>query len=175
MFAGQLLWVSSNTFVRVSVLLLYISLFPSRMFRILTWTLFGINVAFGLSVIIQTLLICHPVAFNWDVTIKGGTCANQKLADLTIGIVNILLDVCTVALPMPTLWGLHLTTKKKVMLCGIFSLGIMYILLPLILDIVRLTLSQHLHHYDTTGPFDQRHRLCRHHEELCRCWRLGRS
>ena len=38
---------------------------------------------------------------------------------------NVLLDVVVVILPVPTLWRLQIPISKKMMLSGMFGLGIM--------------------------------------------------
>jgi hypothetical protein len=125
MFIGQILWVLSNTCVRISIIFLYISIFRLRTFRIASYVVLGLNLAYFVGVILQTLLICRPVAFNWDQTVPGGTCGDQKTADEVIGIFNILFDVSIIALPMPMLWNLQIVLHRKLALSAIFGMGIM--------------------------------------------------
>lgn len=120
---GQLLWVAAVTFVRASVLLLYIRIFRTPTFRTACYVVHGVNVAYFIAVVLACCLICRPFTYNWDHSIRG-TCGNQKSLDLFIGVFNLLLDVTTVILPMPVLWGLQMATSKKVVLTGMFSLGI---------------------------------------------------
>lgn len=61
---------------------------------------------YGLTVMFTTLLICRPLAYNWDPTIKG-KCGDTHKLYLSVGIVNLLLDVTVVSLPMPLLWRLQ--------------------------------------------------------------------
>ena len=56
-----------------------------------------------------------------------GSCGDQKSLDLSIGIVNLLLDVTVVVLPMPVLWGLKMAVAKKAMLSGMFGMGTAYV------------------------------------------------
>ena len=60
----------------------------------------------------------------------GGTghCGYQKSLDLFIGIFNLLLDVTVVVLPMPVLWGLKMALGQKIMLTGMFGMGVTYVL-----------------------------------------------
>ena len=55
-----------------------------------------------------------------------GSCGTEKPLDLYIGVSNLILDVAAVALPMPVLWGLKMNVGKKVMLSGMFGMGITY-------------------------------------------------
>ncbi|KAF4637703.1 hypothetical protein G7Y89_g384 [Cudoniella acicularis] len=131
-FAGQIFWMTSNTFIRCSVILFLVDLFPTRKFRLASWSLFGFNITYSLAIILETLLVCRPIAFNWDKSIEGGKCADQENVELAVGIINIVLDVCTVLLPMPVLWGLHMNMKKRLGLCAIFSLGILICIITII-------------------------------------------
>ena len=121
-----MLWAVSVFLIRASVLVLYIRIFRTRSFRITCYVVHGINFVFFASTILSSALICRPLSFSWDKSIPGGKCGDQKSLDLFIGIVNLLLDVCVVVLPMPVLWGLQMAVSKKLMLSGMFGLGIVY-------------------------------------------------
>lgn len=99
---GQLLWVTAVTFVRASVLVLYIRIFRTPSFRTACYVGHGINVAYFVAVVLACCLICRPFAYNWDHSIRG-ICGDQKSLDLFIGIFNLLLDIMTVAMLMPVL------------------------------------------------------------------------
>ena len=124
---GQVTWAVAVTFIRASILALYIRIFPIRAFRVTCYVVHGINAAFGLATILSACLICLPISFNWDHSIPGGYCGNQKSLDLFIGVFNLLMDVTLVVLPMRVLWGLQTTVGKKAVLSGMFGLGIVYV------------------------------------------------
>lgn len=120
---GQLLWVTSVTFIRASVIFLYIFLFRTTAFRISCYVVQAFNLAYFLAVVPAACLICRPFALFWDPSLKG-SCGNQKSFDMFMGIFNLVLDVTTVTLPMPVLWGLQLKLGKRIATCGMFSMGI---------------------------------------------------
>ena len=68
----------------------------------------GLSISLATAVILGTLLICRPLAYNWNRTIDG-TCGNTQKLYLSGGIVNLLLDVAIVTLPMPMLWNLQVS------------------------------------------------------------------
>ena len=119
-------WAVAVVFIRASILALYIRIFRTKSFRIACYATHGFNAAFFVTNVLASCLICRPISFNWDHTIPGGTCGNQKALDLYIGIVNLLLDVTVVILPMPVLWGLQMAMNKKVVLSFMFGLGVVY-------------------------------------------------
>ena len=119
---GQLLWVTCVTLVRVSVLTLYVRIFPTPSFRKVCYLVLGFNLGYFMGVVLACFLICQPLAFIWDQSVNG-SCGNQKSLDTFIGLFNLLLDVTAVALPMPVLWGLQMRKRRKLAVSGMFSMG----------------------------------------------------
>ena len=123
LLVGQLLWATAVAFIRASVLSLYSRIFQTPSFRATCHTVQGFNFAFYVAVVLACFLICRPLASLWDESING-SCGDQGSFDLFIGVFNLLMDVTTVVLPMPVLWGLQTRMKKKLIVGGMFSLGI---------------------------------------------------
>jgi hypothetical protein len=93
-------------------------------FRHTARLMMAITMLYCIGTVLIAFLICRPFAYNWNKAIKG-SCANFKEAFLTIGIINVVLDLTIIALPIPRLWNLQLAFSKKIMLTGLFSLGLM--------------------------------------------------
>ena len=127
LLVGQVTWAAAVTFIRASVLALYVRIFRTRPFRMTCYVVHGINIVFGAVTILGACLICNPISFQWHRSIPGGYCGDQKSLDLFIGVFNLLIDVTAVVLPTPVLWGLQMAVVKKITLSGIFGLGIMYV------------------------------------------------
>ncbi|PVI01621.1 hypothetical protein DM02DRAFT_627521 [Periconia macrospinosa] len=84
----------------------------------------GISLCYLISVLLETFLLCKPVAFNWDKTIPTGTCdKNSNIAYTLAGTINVVIDIIVVIMPMPMLWQLHMPFTKKVGVIAMFSLG----------------------------------------------------
>lgn len=82
------------------------------------------------------LFACKPIAGSWDPLLKS-VCINRGgiyIAQATIGIVT---DVLLLVLPIPTVVGLQMNTRKKLGVTAIFAVGSMYVVL--VLDGNRLT------------------------------------
>jgi hypothetical protein len=121
----QLCWVLSLGFTKASILLLYDSIFPYRVFH---WICRGALLFMALWVATTLLiagLICRPFAMNWNPTIPGGHCGNYVLAFTITGIINLVTDTVVLVLPLPYLYRLPLPTYKKVVLLGVFSVGLL--------------------------------------------------
>lgn len=48
------------------------------------------------------------------------------------GVLNLLTDVVVLLLPVPYLYGLQMRTYKKVVLMGVFGVGLLYVSPPLL-------------------------------------------
>ena len=125
LLVGQLLWITAVTFIRASVIFLYIWIFCTKPFRIACYVILIINLVYFAATVFACCLICRPFAYNWNQSIHG-TCGDQKSLDLFIGVFNLLMDIATVSLPLPVLWGLQMPTGRKLALSVIFSMGTAY-------------------------------------------------
>lgn len=112
------------------MLLLYISIFRVRSFRIAAYVATAVSVCWFVSVFLEEMLLCRPLAFNWDPSIKGGRCANRPAAYLAAGIINLLTDIMVLCLPVPMVWKLQLPTRKKLGLSIVFGVGFVYVFGP---------------------------------------------
>ncbi|PKX94234.1 putative integral membrane protein [Aspergillus novofumigatus IBT 16806] len=113
----QFTWVLSLSCTKISILLLYLRIFPVvRVVRI-AWATIGVIVAWAIATILAGCLICRPFAFNWDQTIPGHLVHGD-------GVINLVTDVAVLVTPMPSLYKLQMATYKKVTLITVFGLGV---------------------------------------------------
>ena len=122
---GRILWITTVFLLRASIISLYVNIFRTKSFRITCYVVHGVNFAYLAATVLATCLICRPISANWNP--RAGTCGDQKSLDLFIGIYNLLMDVCVVILPMPVLWRLQMSLGRKLVLSGIFGMGMMYV------------------------------------------------
>ncbi|KAK3331259.1 hypothetical protein B0H66DRAFT_94015 [Apodospora peruviana] len=121
----QFLWALSLGFSKISILLLYKSVFEVPF---VIWAARGAIVFIAVwvaAVIITGCAICRPFAMNWDQTIPGGHCGDQVLSFTVTGILNLLTDVMVLVLPLPYLARLQMRLYKKLVLIGVFSIGLL--------------------------------------------------
>lgn len=107
---------------KVSVLLLYTKVFPTR------WTILAARITaaivacWSISSILATALICHPISYSWGGTAEGH-CGNQVALYKGIGVINLITDCACLALPMKHLWEIQLPRARKNALVLTFALG----------------------------------------------------
>jgi hypothetical protein len=109
--------------IKLSILFFYVRLFPYQKFKYFAYANMAYTIAWGIATWIVNLTICSPIAFYYDKTIPGGVCKNQSISGAANGALSLLGDICILALPLPMIWKLHMNTRRKIALCGIFLLG----------------------------------------------------
>ncbi|PHH71188.1 hypothetical protein CDD82_6688 [Ophiocordyceps australis] len=120
---APLLWAISAAFIKLSILFFYISIFTMANVRKAVYVVIFLTVALLIAVLFESFFLCRPFAYTWDKTIPG-VCGSTQDAYLAIAIVNLITDLCVVALPMPLLWRLKLPQRKKIAISAILSLGL---------------------------------------------------
>ena len=80
-----------------------------------------------------TIFFCSPVAYYWDRTIEGGSCVDDDqyiLESILSGVISLVTDLIILMLPMPSIWHLKISFKKKVAVTCILCVGVMCVALP---------------------------------------------
>ncbi|KAL4802354.1 hypothetical protein BDV18DRAFT_147357 [Aspergillus unguis] len=107
---------------KISILLRFLRLFPSRRFCIICYIVLGIVVAETIWAICAALFNCQPVARFWDPDITG-SCMSRKAVWFFNAAINIATDLTLLILPMSQLSRLNLPRKQKIALIAVFALG----------------------------------------------------
>lgn len=102
---------------------MYAALIPIP--SLLRWTkgIGAVIIAWNVADVFAALLICRPIARNWNPTTPG-TCGSQPNFYLGMGIVNIISDVFMLALPIPYLYRLKLAWTRKLLAMSLLSIGV---------------------------------------------------
>jgi hypothetical protein len=79
--------------------------------------------------LLEELLICHPMAANWDAYI-GGRYVNQIMSYLALEIMGLFLDLIILEYPLVLMWTLPMPLRQKVKPMVPFSSGIMQVRSP---------------------------------------------
>lgn len=107
-------------FIKCSILLLYHRIFTSRTFHKFLIITGLVITAWALAAFFGDTFMCYPVESQWDTSVKG-TCIDYGKVTLGIGIANVMIDFILLCLPLPILWRLQMSTRRKVLLS--FTLG----------------------------------------------------
>ncbi|KUJ23478.1 uncharacterized protein LY89DRAFT_728223 [Mollisia scopiformis] len=118
--------------IKSSIICFYFRIFGNtRSFRISAYVVLAFIVCWALSVVLETFLLCRPVAYNWDTSIKG-TCGDRNTVYVSAGALNVITDFMVMSLPVPHILTLQLKMKKKLGLLLMFSLGLFITIISII-------------------------------------------
>ncbi|RYP02425.1 hypothetical protein DL764_005804 [Monosporascus ibericus] len=124
-YFDAVLYVTSLSLTKISILLFYLTVFPKPSFRLWAHALIVANVAYAIVFGCLLAFQCRPIAgawLAWDEEYEA-TCISLNVIGWSGAAANIALDVATLALPMPELFALSMSRQKKVQIIGMFALG----------------------------------------------------
>ncbi|KAL3429186.1 hypothetical protein BDV09DRAFT_190342 [Aspergillus tetrazonus] len=120
--------------VKSSITMFYYNIFGTKKsFKISVIVVMIIVWLWAISVVLETLLLCRPLAYNWDTSIDG-ECGERNATFVVAGTLNLVTDLMVMVLPLPHIWKLKLNLAKKLALTAVFCMG----LLVSVISIVRL-------------------------------------
>jgi hypothetical protein len=114
-------------FPKLLVVLMYLHILTNRYERMAAKVLAGIILATWISYTIATVFQCSPIAFSWNKTLPMGRCFNIRAYLNSSSAPNIFTDLVVLLLPLRTVWGLKISTGRRVGLLMIFLMGGMYV------------------------------------------------
>ncbi|KAJ5933975.1 hypothetical protein N7454_006304 [Penicillium verhagenii] len=109
--------------IKLAILSLYYRIFSTVVFRrvvigtavfVVLW-LAAMEIGLGLQ--------CIPVQKAWDASIEG-TCLNLVAFSYFTNITNLITDIWVFLLPLPIIFKLHVTRRRKFELAGVFAIGL---------------------------------------------------
>jgi hypothetical protein len=121
-YISQIFYVTVQSLAKVSILLLYLRIFPAKRFRLITNIALGWMVCRTLAFIGVLILQCIPVELSWDITVPG-KCANSQAFVYVAAAFSIFEDFVIMLLPVWELKDLTLSVKKRMLLIFMFALG----------------------------------------------------
>lgn len=110
--------------LKLSILALYLRLFGAV--KKFTFTVYAVGIFTTIMSIVMALLItveCQPVAYFWNRAIPGGKCWNFQQLVVAVASVDLVTGLMILPLPLPMLWGLQMSTGRKVAVAGLFLIG----------------------------------------------------
>ena len=127
-YSFEFLYSCAMCTVKYSVILFQHRIFPIARFRRILKYATVFVIALTCSTILVSIFQCIPIHAFWDTyagELPGGKCVNVKLYLLTSGAFYAVTDFVLLALPIPVLWKLKTERPQKLLLTGIFTMGLM--------------------------------------------------
>lgn len=128
-FVSSVMYFAGMPLAKISILLFYLTIIPDQTYRLTTYAMIAVNVAFGLAVVPANIFQCHPIG---RVTFPGdadadGSCFDAQAFVLATGGINIGLELIVLILPIPALLRVRRPLRQRVAIIVLFSLGILYV------------------------------------------------
>ena len=79
--------------------------------------------AWMFTTVFAIIFQCLPIEYNWNTTIEGGHCIAIGKFALVTSILNVITDVTILVLPLPLVWKLNVTRRRRWGLIVLFALG----------------------------------------------------
>lgn len=76
----------------------------------------------AIAFVLTTIFQCTPVSYVFDKDLPG-KCVNYNIVAWVHAAINIVQDIIIIVLPIPEVWPLQLTTKKKLGVSAMFGVG----------------------------------------------------
>ncbi|CAK7203914.1 hypothetical protein SEUCBS139899_006664 [Sporothrix eucalyptigena] len=125
-FSIEFLYNPILALAKSSVLIFLLRLFGQKNgIRRFIIILNAVNLMQMVGILVTLIFQCTPIAFNWDPTIPGGHCVDQRLLFVSTSAFNIVTDLIVLGLPLYILADLKIRRRTKIGLIFIFLLGIL--------------------------------------------------
>ena len=121
----QIFWALVIYFIKMSILALYIRIFPHHVFYrycIATMILVTISV---LIIVPMVIWQCNPMDAIWNLQRKNASCLSLAGVAYANAGVNIATEVVVLILPVPLLLKLRVSMSSKLALFALFGCGIL--------------------------------------------------
>ncbi|KAL4965195.1 uncharacterized protein BDV14DRAFT_200185 [Aspergillus stella-maris] len=130
-YATRILYVLSLMFVKTSLLLFYLRLDPRRWMKYTVYGLLVIVIDLSIASVCILAFSCFPPSKFWDLSVDASDhcmdAGRQQTFYEANGVLNIVTDICIYIVPIPMLWGVRISMRRKGAIFAIFSIGILSI------------------------------------------------
>ena len=122
-FIFDVLFATSLTCTKLSILAFYLQIFPSTTFRSLCWGTIAVSVAWLIGAFLQITLICRPIEYFWNKSLSPGACFNMRTYFLIVVSTHTVDDLMVLLIPIPWLCKLKMSVQQRIQVFLIFLLG----------------------------------------------------
>ena len=89
--------------------------------RVCVWSIF----LFHFVAVFFDIFQCNPREKIWNKLITTGHCYNISALDKASGVFNVVSDFAILILPVPSIWSLQMSLRKKLLTTGVFAVGLL--------------------------------------------------
>ncbi|KAI4860998.1 hypothetical protein F4820DRAFT_83025 [Hypoxylon rubiginosum] len=124
-YIDELLYITVLALIKISMLFFYLKVFPKKSFRICTYALILINLVYAVVYDLLLIFQCNPISGAWR-TWDGefeAQCISINGLGWSAAAINIALDLAVIFLPLPELYKLSLSLRKRLQIMAMFAVG----------------------------------------------------
>lgn len=92
LLAFECLYVTAVAAIKLSILAMYLRIFPSRGFKIGAWTIGGATIAWCIAIALVCIFQCNPVSTAWRPW-DAGVCIDLRASFIGNAVPNIVGDI----------------------------------------------------------------------------------
>jgi len=124
-YVAEIFYMASEMFVQLSLLAFLLRVFSDRQFKISVWVLMALVTGFGISNSFVMTFATTPIPFFWQgwAGETKGTGINMNLYCWIRAALEITVDLSIICLPLPHLWKLQMSWRKKIQVISMFCVG----------------------------------------------------
>lgn len=129
--AIQLLFIITIGLTKVSILMTYLRIFPSKLNRQFCYAMLAYTIAFSIACFFLVLFQCTPVHVYWEtykflLTIEQH-CKNVKVIYFIWSGQNTVSDFLIFLWPIKYISSVRISRRQRITLITMFSCGLMYV------------------------------------------------
>lgn len=134
---GEIVYAPAAFFAKLSILLQYSRIFAPTTVANLPLVIairscICINLIFYAFGFFFAIFECSPREKIWNRLETTGSCRNVNVALQASGLFNVLSDFMILVIPLPLLWKLQMSLKKKSLTTAVFAIGLLACLTSII-------------------------------------------
>ena len=120
----EIIYTLTLVCIKISILLLYTGIFPSKSFGLLAKLVGVFVMLWGIAVLMVAIFSCIPVDAFWNIDKQPtAKCINQRNFFIGNSVPNIIADAVILTLPINQVWHLNMSRRSKVGVSIMFALG----------------------------------------------------
>jgi len=122
-----MLYSAALALAKISYLFFCLRIFPNREIRKWLFSIIALVAAHGTAFTLVAAFNCTPIRYiwqNWDGE-HTGRCINFHIMAWVHAATNIALDLLMLGVPIPELLKLQMSTRRKVYIILMFSIGVL--------------------------------------------------
>ncbi|KAF2635496.1 hypothetical protein P280DRAFT_411393 [Massarina eburnea CBS 473.64] len=121
-------WISATTYIlilggiKVSLVLLYVEIFPDKRTRMAAYIILAIIVANSFGIYLSSIFICTPIRGYWDLDLHA-KCTNMNAIGYAVSGSSIGQDLILLIFPLVRIRTLNMKRKRKIAVGFMFCMG----------------------------------------------------